>query len=138
MFKNDDARGELNGFLDSGSHLVGDLRFDDTFRVDGRFEGQIHSSGRLVVGDSGEIEGEVHVAHIHVAGTIRGTVADAEKVEIAAGGKIYGELRTRSLIVADGAVLEGNCSMDESGQKIRSAPETTTTETPEKIAQVSR
>ena len=79
MFKNDDARGELNGFLDSGSHLVGDLRFDDTFRVDGRFEGRIHSSGRLVVGDSGEIEGEVHVAHIHVAGTIRGTVADAEK-----------------------------------------------------------
>lgn len=138
MFKNDDARGELNGFLDSGSRLVGDLRFDDTFRVDGRFEGQIHSSGRLVVGESGEIEGEVHVAHVHVAGTIRGTVADAEKVEIVAGGKIYGEIRTRSLIIADGAVLEGTCSMEESGQKTHSASEPTAAETPEKIAQVSR
>ena len=138
MFNNDEARGELNGFIDSGSRLVGELRFDDTFRVDGRVEGRIHSSGRLVVGDSGEIEGEVHVAHVHVAGTIRGTVTDAEKVEIAAGGKIYGELRTRSLIVADGAILEGSCSMDESGSKTRAETEQTATETPEKIAQVSR
>ena len=117
MFKNDDASGELNGFLDSGSRLVGDLRFDDTFRVDGRIEGRIHSSGRLIVGDTGEIEGEVHVAQVHVAGTIRGTVADAEKVEIVATGKIYGELQSRSLVMADGAVLEGSCSMDESTPK---------------------
>ncbi len=138
MFKNDDSRGELNGFLDSGSHLVGDLRFDDTFRVDGRLEGRIHSSGRLVVGETGEIEGEVHVAHVHVAGTIRGKVADAERVEIAAGGKIYGELRTRSLVVADGAVLEGSCSMDESTIKTAPKTESSAIETPEKVAQTSR
>ena len=133
MFKNDEASGELNGFLDSGSRLVGDLRFDDTFRVDGRFEGKIHSSGRLVVGDAGEIEGEVRVAHVHVAGTIRGTVADAEKVEIVASGKIYGELRTRSLIMADGAVLEGSCSMDESTSKT----EPSLVETPPKVVEKS-
>lgn len=138
MFKNDDGSGELNGFLDSGSRLVGDLRFDDTFRVDGRFEGRIHSSGRLVVGDTGEIEGEVRVAHVHVAGTIRGTVADAEKVEIVASGKIYGELRTRSLIIADGAVLEGSCSMDESTSKTEPKRESSQTERPEKIAEVLR
>ena len=38
IFKNDQVKGDLDGFLDSGSRVVGELQFDDTFRVDGRNE----------------------------------------------------------------------------------------------------
>ena len=117
-FKRDDrSSGELNGFLDSGSRMTGDLHFEDTFRIDGRIEGRIESDGHLVVGEKGEVEGEVRVAHILVAGTIRGTVVGAQKLEISSTGKIFGEIQTRSLVVQDGAVIEGSCSMDPSEAK---------------------
>ncbi len=110
--KNQQPRGELDGFLDGGSRLTGDLHFKDTFRVDGRLEGSIHSEGNLVIGESGEIEGEIHVARVFVAGVLRGTVRGAQRVEIGATGKIYGNIETQTLVVEDGATFEGNSSMD--------------------------
>ena len=52
-------RGDLNGFLDAGSHIDGELRFDDTFRVDGRLTGRAVSNGDLVVGENGLVEADV-------------------------------------------------------------------------------
>ena len=122
--KGDRPSGELNGFLDTGSRMKGDLQFEDTFRVDGRLEGKIESEGHLVVGEKGHVEGEVRVAQIHVAGTISGNISGAEKVEISATGKILGEIQTKSLVVQDGAVLEGSCQME------RSSPRTTASTAP--------
>ena len=53
MFKGDEAKGELNGFLDAGSHIQGELHFEDTFRIDGKVTGKIQSAGDLVVGERG-------------------------------------------------------------------------------------
>ena len=53
--------GELNGFLDRGSSFKGELEFEDTMRIDGRFSGKIVSKNELVVGESAHIEGDVHV-----------------------------------------------------------------------------
>ena len=50
-------RGEgstLNGFIDKGSHVRGDLVFEDTFRIDGKFEGKIRSGSELILGDTAE------------------------------------------------------------------------------------
>lgn len=110
--KEDRPSGELNGFLDSGSRMKGDLHFEDTFRVDGHLEGTIESEGHLVVGEKGSVEGDVRVKRVHVAGTVRGTVTGAEKVEIAASGRVLGDLQTGSLVIEDGAVLEGSCRME--------------------------
>ena len=48
--------GELNGFVDKGSHVHGELRFDAAFRIDGKVEGTIVSEGDLVIGDGGEVD----------------------------------------------------------------------------------
>ena len=61
------ARGEgatLNGFLDKGSHLKGELVFEETFRIDGRFEGRIPGGSELILGDSAEVDAEIHVDRI--------------------------------------------------------------------------
>ena len=56
--------GELNGFVDSGASFKGELEFEDTMRIDGRFNGKIVSKNELIVGESAHIEGDVHVGRI--------------------------------------------------------------------------
>lgn len=114
IFKSSESgvpQGDLNGFLDRGSHLEGELRFETSFRIDGRVSGRIRSSGSLMVGDGGEVDGEVEVGRLFVSGVMRGTVKASSRIQIAPGGKVYADLVTPSLVIEDGAVFEGRCAM---------------------------
>lgn len=105
------AAGDLNGFLDAGSQFEGELRFDDTFRIDGRFHGVVRSEGDLIVGGGGEFDGEMEVGRVVVSGVVRGRVRARRLVEITAQGKVYAEIETPALVVEDGAIFEGQCAM---------------------------
>ena len=113
MFKSDGERGDLNGFLDAGSHIEGNLHFEDTFRVDGRLSGRVDSKGDLVVGEQGEVEGDIRVGRIFVSGTVKGSVQASQRVEITSRGKVHADLETPSLMIEDGAFFEGRCSMTQ-------------------------
>ncbi len=112
IFKSDGKQSDLNGFLDSGSHLEGELRFEASFRVDGKLTGIVRSEGDLIVGESGEVEGELHVGQVFVSGTVRGTIHASRKIQIAPNGKVFAELDTPSLVIEDGATFEGHCVMN--------------------------
>lgn len=103
--------GELNGFLDAGSSIRGDLHFKDNFRVDGRLVGRIVSRGDLVVGKDGEVDGEIEVMNLYVFGTLRGKVKARKRVEISRGSKIFADIETESFHIDDGALFEGHCKM---------------------------
>ncbi|MGH9464100.1 MAG: bactofilin family protein [Thermoanaerobaculia bacterium] len=105
--------GELNGFLDVGSELAGELRFTDTFRVDGKVSGRIVSPGDLIIGEAGEVEADVEVGRLFVAGVLRGR-ASAERIELERGSRVEAELATPSLVVAEGAILRVRCEMEDS------------------------
>ncbi len=113
IFKSDGAsgQGDLNGFLDRGSHVQGELRFETSFRVDGKVTGRVTSTGSLIVGDGGEVDGEVAVGRLFVSGVLRGSVKATGRIQVAPGGKVYADLMTPSLVIEDGAVFEGRCSM---------------------------
>ncbi|HZF08461.1 MAG TPA: polymer-forming cytoskeletal protein [Thermoanaerobaculia bacterium] len=114
--KSDARQSDLNGFLDSGSHMEGELRFETSFRIDGKFTGSIVSDGDLMVGEGGEIEGELSIGRIFVSGTIRGKVRASRRVQIAPSGKVFADLETPSLEIEDGALFEGRCSMMREGE----------------------
>jgi len=114
--KSDTRQSDLNGFLDSGSHMDGELRFETSFRIDGKFTGSIVSDGDLMVGEGGEIEGELSIGRIFVSGTIRGKVRASRRVQIAPSGKVFADLETPSLEIEDGALFEGRCSMMREGE----------------------
>ena len=71
----------------------------------------------MFIGESGRIEGEVQVRRLFVAGILRGTILQAQRVEIAATGKVLGDLRTETLVIDDGAIFEGQCSMERKGER---------------------
>ena len=112
MFKSSGSQGDLNGFLDAGSHMTGELHFEDTFRIDGRFTGTIVSDGDLIVGDRGDVDGEIRVCRVYVSGTVRGSLRASERVEVTAAGKVLADVHTPSLTIDDGAFFEGRCSME--------------------------
>lgn len=105
------GKGQLNGFLDAGSHLRGELGFEDTFRVDGKLTGGAVSDGDLFVGEKGIVDGDVRVGRLFVSGRVEGTVVAKHRVEIAAGGRLNGEVVTPCLVVEEGAFFDGQSKM---------------------------
>jgi cytoskeletal protein CcmA (bactofilin family) len=122
IFKSDGKQSDLNGFLDRGSHLEGELRFEASFRVDGKLTGTVQSEGDLIVGESGEVEGELRVGQIFVSGTVRGTIRASRRVQIAPSGKVFAELDTPSLVIEDGATFEGSCAMSRDASRLAAGP----------------
>jgi cytoskeletal protein CcmA (bactofilin family) len=113
------ARGaeSLNGFVDSGCTIRGELEFSSYFRVDGRVEGTVKSRSELVVGDGGVVEGEVEVARCVVGGEVRGTIRASEQVLLHQSAKVWADIHTPALVMEDGAFLEGSVSMDSQDVK---------------------
>jgi cytoskeletal protein CcmA (bactofilin family) len=106
------SSGDLNGFLDRGSVFKGELDFEDTMRIDGKYSGKITSKNELIVGDTAQIDAEIHVGRIAISGTVRGRIKADQKIEIHRNGKVFCDLETPALIIEEGAVFEGNCLME--------------------------
>src|SRR4051812_1969746 len=105
--------GELNGFLDRGASFKGEMEFEDTMRIDGRFHGKIVSKNELIVGESATIEGDVHVGRVAISGTVIGKIVATQRVEIHRNGKVYSDIDTPALIIEEGAIFQGNCVMGD-------------------------
>ena len=111
MSRKGEPLGELNGFLDRGSKIVGELHFRDTFRVDGQLRGKVSSEGDLIVGQDSTVEGDIRVRHLFVSGIVRGSVV-ADRVEIAPGARVEADVETPALLIEEGAHFQGRCVMD--------------------------
>ena len=111
------ASGELNGFLDRGASFKGEMEFEDTMRIDGKFNGKIMSKNELIVGESAHIEGDVFVGRIAISGTVMGKIVATQRVEIHRTGKVYSDIDTPALVIEEGAIFQGNCSMGERDRK---------------------
>jgi cytoskeletal protein CcmA (bactofilin family) len=101
----------LNGFLDRGSHLHGELSFEETFRIDGKFEGKIRSGSELILGETADVEAEVEVGSISINGTFRGTIRASERVDLLPRARAFADVTTPILKIEEGARFEGSCQM---------------------------
>ncbi|HEU4522114.1 MAG TPA: polymer-forming cytoskeletal protein [Thermoanaerobaculia bacterium] len=108
--------GELNGFLDRGATFQGEMEFEDTMRIDGKFNGRITSKNELIVGESAHIEGDIHVGRIAISGTVVGKIVATQRVEIHRNGKVYSDIDTPALVIEEGAIFQGNCVMGDRGK----------------------
>ncbi|HEY3056807.1 MAG TPA: polymer-forming cytoskeletal protein [Thermoanaerobaculia bacterium] len=105
--------GDLNGFLDRGASFKGEMEFEDTMRIDGKFNGKIVSKNELIVGESAHIEGDLQVGRIAISGTVIGKIVAEQRVEIHRNGKVYSDIETPALVIEEGAIFQGNCQMGD-------------------------
>jgi cytoskeletal protein CcmA (bactofilin family) len=116
--------GDLNTIIGKGSVVEGTLKVQSSLRVDGRIKGQVTTTDSLVIGKEGEIEGEIRVKNAIVGGRIKGKIFASGKVVLEAKSTFHGELKTSKLVIDEGAVFEGVCSMSDDG-KMLALPEGT-------------
>ncbi|MBK9514892.1 MAG: polymer-forming cytoskeletal protein [Flavobacteriales bacterium] len=102
--------GKINSIME-GTSLVGEIQSDSNLRVDGRVKGTINVRGRLIVGQSGVIEGEVTCQSSDIEGTVLGRVNCQDLLSLKATAKLQGDINTKKLAIEPGAVFTGNCSM---------------------------
>lgn len=105
------VRDNLNAFIGEGTTFKGTLSFQGTVRVDGKLDGEIFTKDTLVVGESAEIRADIHAGAIVIGGTIHGNITAEKKIELHSGARLYGNISTPSLVIAEGVVFEGSCTM---------------------------
>ena len=102
---------DLNGFMDEGTEFNGELRFRDTFRIDGRLKGKIVSDNTLIVGESGQVEADIDCGVVSIRGMVAGRVHGRQRIEVLAGARVQATLMAPRLVIEEGAFFQGECDM---------------------------
>ncbi|MCD6379572.1 polymer-forming cytoskeletal protein [bacterium] len=116
--------GKMNSIFGNGCKITGTVEvLEGTLRIDGEFEGNINCPGTLVVGKDGTVKADIKVSNIIVGGTVLGNIEADEKIELQAGSRLEGDIRTKRLVIDEGVFFEGSCNMSPEGGTKRKTPE---------------
>ncbi len=111
MVKNE-SFGKVSGFIDKDTEIIGDIRFKDSFRIDGKFKGKILSGSSLIIGETGDVEADIEAGSISINGKVKGTLNATELIEIFSQGRVIGKMMAPKLIIEEGAFFQGSCQME--------------------------
>jgi cytoskeletal protein CcmA (bactofilin family) len=110
-------------YLDLGTKISGKLHFEGTARIDGNIDGEIDGK-EVTIGEGAVATAQIRADSIIVSGKVKGDITATEKIELRPTAKIIGNITAPKVIVHDGAIFEGHCSMGQvtdGGNKIRAA-----------------
>ncbi|MCF6297840.1 MAG: polymer-forming cytoskeletal protein, partial [Flavobacteriaceae bacterium] len=100
--------------------LVGDIKSDGDFRVDGKVEGTIKTSGRVVIGKDGIVTGTIDCTNADVEGTFSGKLLVDQVLSLKSTANISGDVTLGKLSVEPGAAFNATCTMKGSVKVISS------------------
>ena len=104
--------GKLSGFVGHGTSLTGDTTFQMMLRVDGHLNGTVSSEGgTLIVGNNGQLDANVSVGVAQINGTVNGDINATERIQLGRTARVVGNIATPKLVIEDGAMFEGGCTM---------------------------
>ncbi|MCQ2253276.1 MAG: polymer-forming cytoskeletal protein [Bacteroidales bacterium] len=96
-----------------GVEIVGEINANGSFRVVGKIKGNLKLTGKLVVDDTGVIEGDVVCKNATIAGKLDGKIVVEELLQLTSSARVHGEIITSKLAIEDGAIFTGSCNMDK-------------------------
>ena len=102
---------DLGAYLGAGTKINGKLHFEGQATIEGEVEGEIVAQAHIVVGQQAIIKGKMSAQSILVQGKVIADVVAEKKLEIQPPGSVLGDVTTQSLVIGDGAILEGHISM---------------------------
>ena len=110
MSKSAPDSGTVN-IIGAGTSIEADVVSSGDIRIDGNLKGTLKTRGKLVVGPSGSVEGEVSCQNADVSGNVRGKLTVTDLLALKATAKVNGEITTGKLAIEPGADFSGSCSM---------------------------
>ena len=117
--------------IGAGTIVTGDIQSKGDIRLDGILKGSVNTSGKVVLGKEGIIEGDVICNSADISGTIKAKITVSQLLSLKATAKLNGEIITNKLSIEPGAAFTGSCSM---GAVIKDIKDAGKTEQKEKTA----
>ncbi len=113
MAKNNINETASRNLLGADTTVKGDIESNGDFRIDGTLIGSISSKGKVVVGSTGNVEGEIKCQNADISGKVKANVTVAELLSLKVSAKLSGEVTTGKLAIEPGAKFSGSCNMGE-------------------------
>lgn len=98
-------------FLNAGSVITGEILVENDLAIEGSIKGTIRSTGTVSIHAQGVVEGEIHATSFKIAGKMTGNVTVTDKAILEPKSVLVGDLRTRELVIQEGAIFHGTCDM---------------------------
>lgn len=131
------AMGKINetdnttiNLISNGTEITGDIKSSGDIRIDGTLTGNLNTKGKVVIGPTGKVKGEVFCKNSEVSGMIEGKISVGQLLNLKNASKIVGDIFTFKLSIEPGAKFTGTCKMSDAEDNEGSA--FTKTKEPEK------
>lgn len=102
----------LTNQIKKGTKIQGNLNSESDVRVDGIIEGNLNVKGKLIIGQTGEITGDIICSICEISGKVKGKLSIDSSLTLKSSSNFTGEMTTKKLIIEPGAVFNGSCKMD--------------------------
>ncbi|MDR1437387.1 MAG: polymer-forming cytoskeletal protein [Candidatus Symbiothrix sp.] len=109
--KNSAPVGTAHNSITTGTFIKGDIKAEEDFRIDGRIEGNIECSGKVIVGPLAEINGNIYCNNADLMGKIKGNIEVSETISLKSQVVFNGEIVAKYVDIEAGAVFNGTCTM---------------------------
>lgn len=106
--------------ISQGTDIIGDIKSAGDIRIDGSLNGNLITKGKVVIGPTGRIKGEVDCKNSEVSGIVEGKISVSQLLNLKASSKILGTIITSKLSIEPGAMFTGNCTMKD-GENVTAA-----------------
>jgi len=95
-----------------GARLDGNVVSAGSLRIDGQVKGQINADGDVTLSPQSQVEADIRAQNVTVAGRFKGNIAVKGKAHLARGGRVDGNITSKSLVVEEGGIFHGQSIMD--------------------------
>ena len=113
MAKNNEAENPTINLISNGTEITGDVVSNGDIRIDGALKGNLNTRGKVVIGTTGKVSGEVNCKNSEVSGIVEGKINVSQLLTLKTSSKILGDIATSKLSIEPGAKFTGSCKMSD-------------------------
>jgi cytoskeletal protein CcmA (bactofilin family) len=113
MAKYNETDNSTINLISNGTDITGDIKSNGDIRIDGTLRGNLNTKGKVVIGPTGKVSGEVVCKNSEVSGIIEGKIVVGQLLNLKASSKIMGDIATAKLSIEPGAIFSGYCKMSD-------------------------
>lgn len=110
-YKNKEYEFDNVSILSEDTEFNGDMTFTNPVMINGKYKGMINSDSVLIISKGASVKAGVNSRLLILEGVLKGDINVLEKVDIFPSGKLFGNITTAKLKIADGVIFEGTCKM---------------------------
>lgn len=118
MAKYNETDNTTINLISNGTDITGDIKSNGDIRIDGSLTGNLNTKGKVVIGPTGKVKGEVICKNSEISGFIEGKIIVGQLLNLKASSKIHGDIATLKLSIEPGAVFSGNCKMSDNDNNV--------------------